>query len=38
MALHAFNREFIIPDLAPRLTRDVKQRDAAALRDFTTDA
>jgi lipopolysaccharide export LptBFGC system permease protein LptF len=38
ITLHALNREFIIPDLAPRLTRDVKQRDSAALRDFTTDA
>lgn len=32
------NREFIIPQLAPRLTRDVKKRDAASPRDFTLDA
>jgi len=38
IVLHAANREFVIPALAPRLTRDVKQRDNPSLRDFTTDA
>ncbi|MFO0857118.1 MAG: LptF/LptG family permease [Phycisphaerales bacterium] len=36
--LQVVNREFIIPQLAPRLTRDVKKRDAASPRDFTLDA
>lgn len=38
ITFQAINREFIIPSLAPRLTRDVKQRDATSPKDFTLDA
>ncbi len=38
LTLHVINREFVIPKLAPLLTREVTKRDARSPKDFTLDA